>query len=100
MNRPHYDEEYDEYYPATSDDPEVLEAERMSNVESLAETIRAEFTYTDLIDAIDSASGEYKEAFKVELESNFAMDDPMSLGRFIDFVLRRYALKVAELKSS
>jgi hypothetical protein len=100
MNRPHYDEEYNEYYPATSDDPEVLEAERMSNVESLAETIRAEFTYTDLIDAIDSASGEYKEAFIAEFESKIRGDDQCSLGRFFDFVLRRYALKVAERKPS
>jgi hypothetical protein len=100
MNRPHYDEEYDEYYPATSDDPEVLAAERMSNVESLAETIRAEFTYTDLIDAIDSAHEEYKEAFTAELESALRDGDPVSLGMFIDFALRRYALKVAELKSS
>jgi hypothetical protein len=99
MNRPHYDEEYNEYYPATSD-PEVLAAERMSNVESLAETIRAEFTYTDLIDAIDSAHGEYKEAFTTELESALRDGDPVSLGMFIDFALRRYALKVAELKSS
>lgn len=92
-----YDEEYNEYYPA---DPEVLAAERMSNVESLAETIRAEFTLQDLFDAIDSASGEYKEAFTTELESKIRGDDQCSLGRFFDFVLRRYALKVAELKIS
>jgi hypothetical protein len=93
-----YDEEYDEYYPTTSD-PEVLAAERMSNIESLAETIRAEFTYTDLIDAIDSSIEEYQKGFLVELENDMRGDDPASLGRLIYFALRRYALKVAELKS-